>query len=213
MRNTFRKNILLTLAGLVVVGLTCSSSYAQGRIRFFHFGRYDTPPRVYGYKLDEDVAGHYGGIRYREYYSYGRGFGPANYPGRLPNYPGNYLPYRYWPYPSHEGPKVAEMKPYCAYITVVVPEKAQVWLEGQPMKQQGTHRKFQSPPLKAGQQYAYQVKVKWEENGKQREQIRDVMVRPGNAVNVSFPNTEATTTTEPTPVVAPLLSSPPIVVH
>src|SRR5262249_6172990 len=51
------------------------------------------PPSYYGYNLDEPHPGYYGGGRYREYYSYGRGYGLANSP---PPYTGPL----WWPNPG-----------------------------------------------------------------------------------------------------------------
>src|SRR5947209_318707 len=50
-------------------------------------------PSYFGYPLDDYSAGYYGGGRYREYYSFGRGYGVANYPGPLIG-PGNPPDYR-----------------------------------------------------------------------------------------------------------------------
>src|SRR5947207_9196893 len=52
------------------------------------------PPSYYGYPLDDPHPGYFGGARYREYYAYGRGYGWANYPGRVP------CPYLFDPYPG-----------------------------------------------------------------------------------------------------------------
>jgi uncharacterized protein (TIGR03000 family) len=201
------------LFGLGVLALVCAVSgdaRAQGRIKFHHFGRYDVPPRVYGYKLDEDVAGYYGGIRYREYYNFGRGYGAADYPGTLPNYHGDYLPHRYWPYPSYLSPQVATLDPCEAYICVNVPADAEVFLEGQATTQLGEKRYFKSPPLATDQRFLYEVRARWQENGQPREQIQNIEIQGGNFVQVSFPQA-ATTQPEASP--PPLLTAPPIAKH
>src|SRR5262245_51990752 len=50
------------------------------------FGTGVYAPSYYGYPLDEMSAGYYGGGRYNQYYSYGRGWAGslADYPGPLP---------------------------------------------------------------------------------------------------------------------------------
>src|SRR5947209_10549670 len=53
------------------------------------------PASYYGYNLDDNSAGYYGGIRYQQYYAYGRGYGLANFPGPLPN--PLWTPTLHWP--------------------------------------------------------------------------------------------------------------------
>ncbi len=175
-------------------------------IRFYNFGRYTIPPRAYGYKLDEDSPGYYGGLRYKEYYNMGRGYGYADFPGRLPAYHGNLLPYRYWPYPSNE-PRVARPNWHetCAEIIVHVPGDAQVWLENQATTQKGALRRFISPPLVPNQKYIYQVRARWQTAGGKKEQSHVVALKAGSRVSVQFP------LQEPTEVVprAPDLFTPP----
>src|SRR5262249_37440338 len=60
----------------------------------------DPPASIFGYNLDDPHPGYYGGGRYREYFSYGRGYGLANFPGPLPNYPSGYVPKSFRAYPS-----------------------------------------------------------------------------------------------------------------
>src|SRR4051794_11135935 len=47
--------------------------------------RYPVPPSYYGYPLNDTAPTYFGGINYREYYSYGRGYGLADFPGPVPN--------------------------------------------------------------------------------------------------------------------------------
>ncbi len=182
-----------------------SQSKASGPIKFHHFGRYDVPPRVYGYKLDEDVGGYYGGGRYREYYHFGRGYGYAGFPGPLPSYHGNYLPKRYWPYGSHQVPKAVEWKPCEAYICVNVPADAEIWLEDHPTTQKGHKRLFKSPPLHPNKRFLYKIHARWSENGEVKEQTRNIQIQGGRIVTVSFPSSGELDVVSP-----PLLSAPPI---
>jgi uncharacterized protein (TIGR03000 family) len=210
MNRIFSPLVLLAAIGLCHLTLSCSHSHAQGLIKWHHFGRYDVPPRIYGYNLDEDIAPHYGGIKYREYYNFGRGYGYADYPGTMPNYHGDLLPKRYWPYGSSQSPKVAIFDPCEAYICVEVPMNAEVWLEGQPTTQAGTKRVFKSPPLSANQRFSYQVRAKWLDHGQQREQTQTIDVQGGYLVTVAFPSTVPQELEVATP---PRLASPPIYVR
>jgi len=70
--------------------------------------------------------------------------------------PGQALPWKKRHVIEPEGIKVA--------IVVIVPsEKAQVWIDGKPTKQNGTARVFYSPPLTPGK-YVYKILARWTED-------------------------------------------------
>jgi uncharacterized protein (TIGR03000 family) len=71
-------------------------------------------------------------------------------------------------------------------IRMRVPENAQVWFDDRPTTRQGTERDFISPPVSAGRYYTYHVRVQWTEGGKPVTEARDVTVRAGDRVNLSF---------------------------
>jgi uncharacterized protein (TIGR03000 family) len=74
-----------------------------------------------------------------------------------------------------------------AHMTVEVPSpSAQVWLEGQPMTQEGMVRTFVSPPLESGHDYTYTVRARWLQNGSTNDQTKTVRVRTGQDVAVRF---------------------------
>jgi uncharacterized protein (TIGR03000 family) len=182
------------LPGALACALACSATLALAppalsweKILPHHFGRYTVPPRVYGYRLDDDTAGFYGGSRYREYYSFGRGYALADFPGPVPEYHGDLLRHRYWPY--DERPRVYHPNNYPAgaVIIVEVPDGAEVWLEGQRSAQSGTTRTFFSPPLPKNEKFVYQIRARWREQRGAREQIHDVAVQAGHRVHVAFP--------------------------
>jgi uncharacterized protein (TIGR03000 family) len=154
-------------------------------------------PSAYGYNLWETNPGYYGGGSYREYYSYGRGYGLANFPGPLPGpmyrpdtsgiLPPKRLPPAYPP--PEPASTLATSSGRAAYLVVETPLQADVWLEGVKSKQTGTTRLFVSPPLTPGQ-YAYEVRARWTEDGREVEQKQEVTVQPGDRRTVRFP-TEA----------------------
>jgi len=153
-------------------------------------------PSYYGYPLDEVSAGYYGGSRYNEFYSYGRGYGWATYPGFYAgrHYPpdyrgtGRYLGESTWLVPTEkpaaspllQGGNVARLK-------IEVPAEAEVRIEGQPTKQAGTTRWFETPPLQRGEEFVYDIQAQWQENGKPVVQKQQVKLQAGDQIVVQFP--------------------------
>jgi uncharacterized protein (TIGR03000 family) len=177
------------LVPLLLAPLLWASSADAWPLPWYAAGRYDVPPRVYGYPLDDDGAGYYGGSRYKEYYSFGRGYALADFPGPVPNYPqGHWFRPKYWPFGSRELPKVYDPDQYanCAYIMVQVPPDAEVWLEGKTTKQTGATRTYYSPPLPAHQSFVYQLRVRWTDASGLHEQTENVTVQAGAQVQVNF---------------------------
>jgi uncharacterized protein (TIGR03000 family) len=73
-----------------------------------------------------------------------------------------------------------------AVIDLRVPAGAVVQFDGKATSQTGTERRFVSPPLKAGQDYTYDVGVQWQEGGRNMERHRTIDVRAGKRVNLDF---------------------------
>lgn len=67
-----------------------------------------------------------------------------------------------------------------AYVMAHVPDEAVVWFQGQLMAEKGDMRLFRSPPLTPGEDYKYEIKVAWPENGKWVAQMRDIAVHAGD---------------------------------
>jgi uncharacterized protein (TIGR03000 family) len=74
-----------------------------------------------------------------------------------------------------------------ASIEIRVPADADLWFDGYKSSQMGPVRKFSTPPLKAGQNYAYDIRARWTVNGAPAEQTRTVVVQPGERARVEFP--------------------------
>jgi uncharacterized protein (TIGR03000 family) len=168
----------------------------------------DNPASNYGYNLWDPHPSYYGGGYYREYYAFGRGTGIAGSPNFPEPVPGpEYFwdwtaPWRrYWvlrpPLPAppqtvgiEPAPLVIQAVPEgqpIAQFTVEVPANAEVYLEGVKTRQTGTSRVFVSPPLTPGQQYVYEVRARWTENGQPVEQTRSLTVSAGQRITVRFP--------------------------
>ena len=154
-------------------------------------------PSYYGYPLDDYSGGYYGGSRYKEYYNYGRGYGLANYPGPLPG-PGLPPDYRgspkhsssiqyHMPLPAEQAASPLLQGNRVAHITVEVPADAQLWLDGQPTKQEGATRRFVTPELTKGENYTYELRVRWTEDGRQVEQTKQIVVQSGAELSIGFP--------------------------
>jgi uncharacterized protein (TIGR03000 family) len=75
-----------------------------------------------------------------------------------------------------------------AEIRVRVPEGAELWFNGAKTQQDGAVRRFESPPLEPGMRYAYNVKARWTEGGKEVEKTLHVPVTAGARTTVEFKN-------------------------
>jgi len=175
-----------------------ANAWPLGSPVYYHGPADPYPPSAYGYNLDDLHPGYYGGGRYREYYNFGRGYGLANFPDSLPRYP--YAdPYgdrvrHVWTSPPAAAavdPSVVPALPRepVVYLEVQVPADAEIRLDGTTTKQTGTTRLFVSPPLKAGEEYTYEVRVRWTNNGRAVEQVRQVAVHAGDRLRLTFPTT------------------------
>jgi uncharacterized protein (TIGR03000 family) len=71
-------------------------------------------------------------------------------------------------------------------LDVIVPDTAEVRIEGALTKQTGGVRKFVSPPLSPGSKYAYEVRARWSQDGRTVDRVQQVVVRAGDLVRVDF---------------------------
>jgi uncharacterized protein (TIGR03000 family) len=89
--------------------------------------------------------------------------------------------------PAVEPPAVATPPADGAvHFTVRLPANAQVWFNGTQMPGTGAVREFRTPPLTPGR-YKYDIRVQWQENGRDVAQDRQVTFFPGDNVEVDFP--------------------------
>jgi uncharacterized protein (TIGR03000 family) len=85
-----------------------------------------------------------------------------------------------------------------AYVNVLVPSEASLWIQDVRMDRTGSVREFVSPPLAPGQDYTYTVRASWTENGRDVIRQRVVHVAPGDRIDVDLltpPAREESTTT------------------
>jgi uncharacterized protein (TIGR03000 family) len=71
-------------------------------------------------------------------------------------------------------------------VNLSVPADAKIWFGGSPTNQTGTDRHFESPPLAAGQEYAYQIRVQWTQDGQDVSRTRRVIVHAGDVINLDL---------------------------
>lgn len=73
-----------------------------------------------------------------------------------------------------------------ANIVVEVPENAEVYIDGNKMKSTAGRRVFKTPAIEKGQDYYYNVRVVFDDNGKRVEDTQRVTVRGGEETAASF---------------------------
>jgi uncharacterized protein (TIGR03000 family) len=71
-------------------------------------------------------------------------------------------------------------------INLSVPANAEISFDGQETVQRGAFRQFVSPPLFPGNEYSYDIEVRWTENGTESSQSRRITVHAGDIVNLFF---------------------------
>jgi uncharacterized protein (TIGR03000 family) len=81
---------------------------------------------------------------------------------------------------------VEESTGHTARIQLRVPANAQVWFDGDKTSQTGNLRPFITPDLKPGVDYAYEIRVRWMEEGQTREQKRKVTFRSGDRLTLNL---------------------------
>jgi len=83
------------------------------------------------------------------------------------------------PAPPLPPPLAPEADPARAKVTLQVPETAEVFIEGEKLKQIGAQREFYSPQLPEGQRFVYQVLVRWSDGQRPLERKLSVTVGRG----------------------------------
>jgi uncharacterized protein (TIGR03000 family) len=153
--------------------------YAHGGYYAPHYGGYY---HHYGY-----YPGHYG--YYPRHYGYYWGYNPWYYPGYYYS-PGYYayggLPSGYQAfYPSTvDAPAGVDQ---VVHFNIRMPADAKIWFGEEKTTQTGSSREFVTPPLAPGNEYTYEVRAQWTENGRNVTQSRRVSVRAGERVSITFP--------------------------
>jgi uncharacterized protein (TIGR03000 family) len=118
------------------------------------------------------------------YYSSGYATGAAARPLTY----GEIGPSRYQAFYPSVAPPAADNPANVATVDVILPtDDAELTFEGQPTKQTGKQRAFQTPPLEPGQRYVYDVHAKWTgADGKPVDEPRKVRVKAGDKITIDF---------------------------
>lgn len=116
----------------------------------------------------------------------GYGGGPAYYPPNIVGLPSQ-------PTASPDAPYAYSYRSFrrlippsqanAAAIDIKLPPGAKLWFQGQLTQQKGSYRFFESPALKPGQAFAYQIKALWtDEKGEKVERKRTLRIHAGDHV-------------------------------
>ncbi len=149
------------------------SYYGNGYHPYYNYGYH--PYYGYGTNLTSPSTTTGGGLYYP---SLADEMAPSNGMGRRP------APAR---------PPVTRAAPEddSARITVTVPEGAEVWFDGHKTRATGAVRVFETPELATGKRYGYTVRARWEADGHEVTQTKDVVVTPGAELQIAFPTSSA----------------------
>jgi uncharacterized protein (TIGR03000 family) len=80
-----------------------------------------------------------------------------------------------------------------AQLVAHLPEDAPLWVQDVPMRQRGTMRRFESPPLTPGHRYTYTARVVWFEDGHWVSQTQEVPVWAGKTTCLAVTRPAAVT--------------------
>jgi len=151
--------------------------YANNRFRYYPsvaiglgFGGFGGYGGYLGYNYDAPAYGGYLGYNY-DAPAYGPGPDYSNGP-RVPAVQGD------------DSGRDQPPRDDAAHILLMVPADAEVWFNGVKTKQTGTEREFQSPELVPGKDYTYEVRVRWRENGQEKDRTRTLTVHANDWLRI-----------------------------
>jgi uncharacterized protein (TIGR03000 family) len=73
-----------------------------------------------------------------------------------------------------------------ARVNVLVPSQATLYIQGVRMNETGSYREFVSPPLVPGEDYTYNLRAVWSEDGRDVTRNQLIHVRPGERYEVDL---------------------------
>lgn len=73
----------------------------------------------------------------------------------------------------------AKDKANVGVVMAYVPENARLWFNGDQTRQHGVLREYESPPLRRGKKYSYEVRLVWFEDGQWVSETKEVPVSAG----------------------------------
>lgn len=79
-----------------------------------------------------------------------------------------------------------------AMMVAHLPEEARIWFQDKEATTKGMMREFMSPPLAAGKNFVYTVRVEWVEGGIKVDQVQEFNVKPGAIHCIHLVRTDST---------------------
>lgn len=139
------------------------------------------------YDWDETGLGNYHG---RPPHNAGHVYFPSYIPGQHPAWtdePGTPFDSRGAMPPSAQPPAKDEVpSPDAAIVIVKLPAEAELWFDESRTTLNGSYRRFVTPPLEAGHQLVYSLRVHWHIKDADLTRVEKVRVEPGKTVTVNF---------------------------
>jgi uncharacterized protein (TIGR03000 family) len=126
--------------------------------------------------------GTWGGLRSWDYFPYGRFDYGLNYFYTAPT---THSYSAYYPEPV-EDPMLGQLGDDAAHLSVWLPAGAELWFDGVRTRQLGEQRRFVSPPLAPGRDYTYEVRARWNEDGRAVDRVQRVHVRANTWAQVDM---------------------------
>src|SRR5262245_11607685 len=83
-------------------------------------------------------------------------------------------------------PALESPSPTRARLTLTVPADAEVWLAGKKLEGAGTTRTLESPDLKNGESYTFELRIRWMEGSEPVEETRKTTVGIGQSKSLTF---------------------------
>ncbi len=98
-----------------------------------------------------------------------------------------------WPAMGLPAPGLAEevVAPETALIVVKIPAEAKICFDGTRTEQEGSYRRFATPPLPPGQAVAYTLEARWRIKDVELTRTEKVVVMPGQIRIVNFLTTDS----------------------
>jgi uncharacterized protein (TIGR03000 family) len=121
--------------------------------------------------------------------NYSRSYSSPSYYAAYPSSFGNSTSYSYGAVSSegyYNTPTADSASNRHVRVNLRVANDAKIWFDASQTKQTGTARSFESPPLDVGQEYTYQIRVQWKQDGKDVTQTRQVKVHAGDVINLTM---------------------------
>lgn len=91
-------------------------------------------------------------------------------------------------------PPLPNQHPTRARLELRAPAGAEVFINDKKIEMGGPVRNFESPELKPGESYTFDVRLRWEENGKPVEEKRTLSMRGGDFQSLQYLGAPAATT-------------------